>query len=206
MKSPLANLTSLERRFVLVVAVVVFIVLNAIFVWPRFKDWKTVGIKITAAQDKLGRYQTRIAQSETNKILISKLEGESTSVPPEDQAVQLLSFIQNKAIQAGVDIQGNQRSQSKTNNQFYAEHAQTVTLVSGETNLVNFLYSLGEGNSLTRVRDLVLRPDPPRQRLNANLKIVASYQKKPVTKAGVPAPTPAPTTPAKTQPATAKKS
>jgi len=31
---------------------------------------------------------------------------------------------------------------------------------------------------MIRVRDLSLRPDPPRQQLVANVKLVASYQKK----------------------------
>jgi hypothetical protein len=32
---------------------------------------------------------------------------------------------------------------------------------------------------MIRVRDLELQPDPPHQRLNANIKLVASYQKNP---------------------------
>jgi len=47
---------------------------------------------------------------------------------------------------------------------------------------VDFLYNLGSGNSLIRVRDLSLRPDPPRQQLSGNVKLVASYQKNPSKK------------------------
>ena len=36
---------------------------------------------------------------------------------------------------------------------------------------------LGSGASMIRVRDLELQPDPPKQRLNANIRLVASYQK-----------------------------
>ena len=53
---------------------------------------------------------------------------------------------------------------------------------SGEKPLVDFLYNLGSGNSLIRVRGLSLRPDPPRQLLAANITLIASYQKKPVAR------------------------
>ena len=33
------NLGALERRIVVVAALVLFIVVNAMFVWPHFKDW-----------------------------------------------------------------------------------------------------------------------------------------------------------------------
>ena len=55
---------------------------------------------------------------------------------------------------------------------------------------MDFLYSLGSGNSLIRVRDLTLRPDPPRQQLSGTVKLVASYQKNPPKKAA-PAASPA---------------
>ena len=51
---------------------------------------------------------------------------------------------------------------------------------------MDFLYSLGSGNSLIRVSDLTLRPDPPRQQLSGTVKLVASYQKNP-SKKGAPA-------------------
>ena len=44
---------------------------------------------------------------------------------------------------------------------------------------MDFLYKLGSGASMIRVRDLELQPDPPHQRLSANIRLVASYQKNP---------------------------
>jgi hypothetical protein len=44
---------------------------------------------------------------------------------------------------------------------------------------VDFLYKLGSGASMIRVRDLELQPDAPHQHLNGNIRLVASYQKNP---------------------------
>jgi hypothetical protein len=57
------------------------------------------------------------------------------------------------------------------------EQIQTLTVQSGEKPLVDFLYSLGSGESLVRVRDLSVRPDQPRQQLAASVTLIASYQK-----------------------------
>ncbi|HLH56497.1 MAG TPA: hypothetical protein VKY92_23125, partial [Verrucomicrobiae bacterium] len=71
--------------------------------------------------------------------------------------------------------------------------SQSLSVQAGEQQLVDFLYDLGSGNSQIRVRDLSVRPDPPRQQLVAQVKLVASYQKKPTARpAGRPA-APAPT-------------
>jgi hypothetical protein len=55
---------------------------------------------------------------------------------------------------------------------------QTVAIVSGEQQLIDFLYNLGTGNSLIRARDLSVHPDQPHQQLNTTITLVASYQKK----------------------------
>jgi hypothetical protein len=76
-------------------------------------------------------------------------------------------------------------------NQFFLEKSQSVSVQAGEQQLVDFLYNLGAGNSQIRVRDLSLRPDPARQQLLVQVKLVASYQKKTLSRtaaAGHPAP------------------
>jgi hypothetical protein len=66
----------------------------------------------------------------------------------------------------------------RTNDPFFVEQTANITATSGEEELVKFLYSLGEESSLIRVRDLGLHPDAPRYTLNANIKLVANYQRK----------------------------
>jgi len=65
----------------------------------------------------------------------------------------------------------------RTNDAFFVEQVQNINVVATEAQLVDFLYKLGSGSSMIRVRDLELQPDVPRQHLNANIRLVASYQK-----------------------------
>src|SRR6266850_1439171 len=88
-----------------------------------------------------------------------------------------MDSISSKAAESGVNIIGNVGQPAPTN-QFFLERAQSLSIDAGEPQLVDFLYKLGSGSSMIRVRDLTLRPDAPRFRLTGNIKLVASYQKK----------------------------
>jgi hypothetical protein len=75
-----------------------------------------------------------------------------------------------------VNNYGAQRS--STNNAFFLELSQTISVLSFEKPLVDFFYNLGAGNSMIRVRSLSMHPDAARQQLSATITLVASYQKK----------------------------
>ena len=60
---------------------------------------------------------------------------------------------------------------------------QNINVLATEEQLIDFLYKLGSGASMIRVRDLELQPDQAHQKLSANIKLVASYQKNPVAAA-----------------------
>ncbi|MBI3882036.1 MAG: hypothetical protein HY301_18490, partial [Verrucomicrobia bacterium] len=69
---------------------------------------------------------------------------------------------------------------------FYDEYQLRITTNSGEKELVDFLFKLGANNSLIRVRDLTVQPDPSQTRLAGTIMLVASYQKeKPAGKKSV---------------------
>jgi hypothetical protein len=80
---------------------------------------------------------------------------------------------------AGVQLQNTSRQFTRTNDVFFVEQVQNINVLATEEQLVDFLYKLGTGASMIRVRDLELQPDLPHQRLVANIKLVASYQKNP---------------------------
>jgi type II secretory pathway component PulM len=207
LKTYLSKLNPSERRFVVGVALVFFLVINIFFVWPHFSDWHSLKSRLAAANGTNAIYNVVFQQ--TNKLAaeVTKMQRAGANVPPEDQAVQFLRTIQTQAAQSGVGVTGNGRLITRTN-QFFMEQIQTITVQSGEKQLVDFLYNLGSGDSLVRVRDLSVRPDQNRQQLAASITLIASYQKNPkLTPAPAPAATPKSTAAAapKTTPAVAPK-
>ena len=176
------NLRPFEKRLVVGVGAVFFLVLNAWIVFPHFSDLSEAQERRAVALNKLATWQAEIDQARKYQAGINKFVKEGKEVPPEDQQNQFARTIQNQQVQSGVGIQNFGRTTVRTN-QFFLELTQLISVESGEAQLVDFLYSLGSGNSLIRVRDLALHPNPPRQALSGNVKLVASYQKNPPKKA-----------------------
>lgn len=186
MKGYWDNLKPFEKRVVAGFSALFFIVLNFLFVIPHFSDLGTVHERMADAQRKLVRYQTEIAKTNVYLAELRKYERENADVPAEDQSLQFANAVNAQAGQSGVHILSNSHINTQTN-QFFLEKSQTLSVQSGEEQLVGFLYNLGSSNSQIRVRDLSVRPDPPRQQLVAQVKLVASYQKRaPARPAGRP--------------------
>ena len=177
MKKYLAQLRPMERRLVVAVLVVLVIVLNAVFIWPHFSDWSNYRGRLAEAHRKLELYQKAISQIPALEKQVKTFASEGEFVAPEDQAINLMRTIQAQASASGFGIQNYSRALMRTNDQFFVEQVQNINVVATEAQLVDFLYKLGSGASMIRVRDLELQPDAPRQRLNANIRLVASYQK-----------------------------
>jgi hypothetical protein len=197
------NLRPFEKRLVVGVGAVLFLVLNAWFVVPHFSDLGKARERRLEALKKLETWQLEIDQKTKYEIGINKYRQEGLEVPPEDQQNQFARAIQDQQVRSGVGIQQFGRVTTQTN-LFFLELTQPISVQSGEAQLVDFLYNLGSGNSLIRVRDLTLRPDPPRQQLSGTVKLVASYQKNPPKKA-TPASSPTPAN-TKSVTSTAKRS
>jgi len=192
MKKYFDQLRPKERQLVIGVAVVFFLVLNWAFIWPHFSDWSDWQQRRDTAQRKLKLYQTTVAQIPALTAQVKAFENTGESVAPEDQAINFLRAIQSQSAQSSVAIINTSRQLTRTNDVFFVEQIQNLTAAATDEQLVDFLYKLGSGNSMIRVRDLELQPDPPHQRLNANIKLVASYQKtlKPASTAKTPTATP----------------
>jgi Tfp pilus assembly protein PilO len=179
MKKYLAQLRPLERRLVVGVAVVLLVVLNAVFIWPHFSDWGDLRARLEKARSDLARNQTAAAQIPALQAQVKTFANEGEFVAPEDQAINLMRTIQSQASASGFGIQNYSRALMRTNDAFFVEQVQNINVIATEEQLIDFLYKLGSGASMIRVRDLELQPDPPHQRLAANIKLVASYQKNP---------------------------
>ena len=192
MKKYFDQLRPMERRLVIGVAVVVLVVLNWVFVWPHAADFGNYQRRLASAIEKLKNYRQTVAGKPELAKKISAYENQGDVVETLDQNINFLRTIQMQSAQSSVQLQDAGRTTTSTNNPFFVEQTQQIRVLSQEANLVDFLYKLGAGPSMVRVHDLTLQPDAPHQRLQAEIRLVASYQK------------PSPASAAKTATATAK--
>jgi Tfp pilus assembly protein PilO len=176
MKKYFAHLRPLERRLAVGVAVILILVLNYVFVWPHFSDWGKLRRREDDARRKLAAYQAAIEQTSGYQAQVKTLEGQGEIVAPEEQAINFMRTINEQSKDSGATIVNYSRSTMVTN-QFFMEQIQNVNAIATDEQLVDFLYKLGSGASMVRVADLELQPDAPHQHLNANIRLVASYQK-----------------------------
>jgi Tfp pilus assembly protein PilO len=177
MKKYFAQLRPFERRVAIGIVVVVFLVLNYVFIWPHFSDWGNLSRRRDTARNKLKLYQTVVAQTDACQKQVNSLQSQGEFVALENQGVNMLRNIQTQSAQSGVSIVNNSRQITHTNDAFFVEQVQNINVTADDGKLVDFLYKLGSGASMIRVRDLEMQPDSAKQHLNANIRLVASYQK-----------------------------
>jgi hypothetical protein len=186
------NLRPNERRIVIVVGVVVFIVLNAWFVWPHFNDAsKSLATINRGRLDWTNHYEkiqrdTRAGGTRAQINSLMKEEGGDLDTGGSTE-IQLTRKVQEKAPQYGVTVlQYNESPSTSTGqtNQFFDERSLRISIQSGESNLVNFLYDMGNDPAMIRVRELHLKPaDQNRYRLSGEVLLSAKFQKKQVAPA-----------------------
>ena len=181
MKKYFEQLRPQERRLVVGVAVLLVAVLNWVFIWPHFSDWSNYRGRLNRAETKLKNYRAAVAQLPELQKQMKVFEGAGEFVTLEDQGVDFMRTIQTESSRSGVALENASRPSTKTNDVFFVEQVQNINVLAPEENLVNFLYRLGSGSSMIRVLDLEMQPDPPHQRLSANIRLTASYQKKPAS-------------------------
>ncbi|MEO6033855.1 MAG: hypothetical protein ABIQ35_01240 [Verrucomicrobiota bacterium] len=184
------NLRPQERRLLVGIFVVIFIVLNVLLVWPRFGDWAKVRASLDKTQMNLITYRSKIAQVSGRNGLeakLKKLEGEGESVVLEEQDVQMLRAVQSQVAQSKVTVSNYGEIKKQTSgktNEFFEEQSIQISVNTGEKELVDFLLNIGSGSSMIRVRDLDLKPaDQNRYRLQGRITLSANYQKKPTARA-----------------------
>jgi hypothetical protein len=196
------NLRPQERRLIALVAIVLFVVLNIVFVWPHFGDWGTFKLRQERAERTLQTYDKEIQKTKAYQVKLRELESAGSSVVPEEQELDLVRVVDNQARLNGlflIQLDTRPRQSTTETNRFFEEQYVTLHGTSDNEQLVNFLVSLTT-NSLIRVKDLSLKPaDVGVTKLDEQMTLVASYQRKtPASLQPQPAPTAAPVTAAKT--------
>ena len=178
-----------ERRWFVGGAFVVFLMLNWFFVWPHFHDWGRDIARMDRAQYTNNLYSAEVRRMTEYERKIRELQSDGENdVPEEDQAINFVRLYSTRAVANKVQVINQGALVTRTNDPFFLEQQMGITVQADETNLVDFLYSLGEGNSMISVSAMSLHPDPSHQQLNASITMVASYQKKAPARSGAAAP------------------
>lgn len=185
------NLTPAERRLVMVVAFVVFLVLNFLLIWPQFGELGRTQLRSKDVSSKLVRFQNEVRKKPDYERELKRLEGAGGYVASEEQALALSREVVAQAASSGVHIDryDPQRTSGAQTNSFFEEQSLTITVNTAEQELVDFLYNLGASNSLIRVRTMTLGRDPSQMHLAGTITLVKSFQKKAPPKAVVAAST-----------------
>ena len=171
------NLSSGERRLVMVVLVVLMLAL-AWMVWGLIPSPGVTQDKITKAQTQLNSFTNEISKISHYKSTIQTLEGLGSAVIPIEQEVNMRRAINNLTAANGVRVTRTGRMTTKTN-EFFLEKSMRLDFSSKESDIVNFLWKLGGSDSMVRVSDMRVRPDKNRYRLDGWMNLTASYQKDP---------------------------
>jgi hypothetical protein len=174
------NLRPAERRLLVLVALAGFVVMNMIFIWPRFGELGRELDAARAARAQAGQFRAEATSAPALEARLRELEDAGSQVASSEQALALQTTVQLQAAQSGVtiltyDSRGG-AGDSRTA-EFFQEQTLRVTALCTDAQLVDFLHKLGTGNSLIRVRDLDVRPDNSLMKLNCTITLVASYQK-----------------------------
>lgn len=190
------NLRPHERRLVVIVALVVFVVLNVWLVWPQFGS---VGIWEQRRKDAMKKAQSfdaEVKKKSAYQRQLDELELLGGSVATEEQAMALSRDVANQATLSGVQVNRYDpapRSSTGRTNAFFEEQTLIITVSTGEKELIDFLYNLGARSSMIRVKSMTLSPELPlRQKLQGSITLVASFAKKPPPRVVAPPKTAAP--------------
>ena len=169
------NLSSGERRLVMFVLVVLLCALMGMG-WGMSPDPGATQQKIDKADNDLARFNGEISKTDEYNRRVRELEGMGSAVVRIEQEVNMRRTINNLTAANGVRVTRLGRTTTKTN-EFFQEYTMRVDFSSKESNIVNFLWKLGESDSMVRVSDLLVKPDKNRYRLDGWMNLTASYQK-----------------------------
>ncbi|MCF7668706.1 MAG: type II secretion system protein M [Verrucomicrobia bacterium] len=175
------NLKPSERRLVVITGIVVFLILNIWFVWPNFGNLEKAKNELKEVKQKLENSRREVSKLQDYQEKLMVLEGMGAAVLPAEQARQLTRTVQTQAQRSDVTLNQitplNIRDNSSSTNEFFEEQAIRINVTAAEEGLIDFLYQLGSGDSMIRVRNIDLRPDSSRTQLTGTMILIASYQK-----------------------------
>jgi Tfp pilus assembly protein PilO len=175
------NLTPQERRIVVVIAVVVFVVLNLLLVWPHFGDLKRVRQQLEQTRNTMKDWNAEILKdvepANGYKKQLAQLERQQGGGIVNEQ-VQLQRTVSDQAKKTGVMVDDTRpvNAAHPETNEFYEEQSVKISFACQEDQLVNFLVNVGNDPAMIRVRELTLRAaDANRYGLKGDAILSANY-------------------------------
>ena len=177
------NLRPQERRLVVIVGLVIFVLLNMWFVWPYFDDWGTTKADTERHRATLERYNREIANKSRYEARLRELEMTGSEMLPGE--LELQRIVESQAAAAGVQL--GRRTPVKTasgrTNQFFQEGGLSVEFSAGGKEIVDFLVGMAAQNSMIRVREMNISPRDNNTRLGGTLVFVGNFQPRTATNA-----------------------
>src|SRR5437899_2767038 len=135
------NLRPGERRLVVGVGILIFVVLNLTFVWPNFGAYAATQKTIRETENKLRRFKMEVSRKAGYERELRALEDKGVFVSEQDQALDLQREVRSQAQIAGVDVRRYDptvRGTSTRTNSFFDEASLVINFVTGEKELVDF--------------------------------------------------------------------
>jgi hypothetical protein len=171
------NLRPGERRLIVLVAIVTFVVLNFWFVWPHRNDWRQSVAELEASRTLLEEYETTAGELNLTSQKLSS--SGASNLMADHESVHLLRTIQGLTAEHEVNVnryEPQTESPLGTNGLFVEITLPIQFVNTRDTNLVNFLVAVSEDESLIRVRDFRVQPNRDLSGLAGRMSLVASYR------------------------------
>lgn len=174
------NLRTGEKRLLVGIGIVLFFVLNVLFVWPKFGEFGRVRARTEKVQQEINKFQTEIDKTPAYRQVLKEMEGQGSRIVKEEQSLRLMQTVQSQALASGLRINSSQESPRSFNlatNSFFDEQSVVVSYDTGYSQFIDFLVNLAEHESKIRVRQMDVKRSPNNQTLQGNVTLVASFQK-----------------------------
>lgn len=186
------NLRPQERRLVVIVAIVVFVVINFWLVIPMFGEYGKNQQRMGDAQKNVDRYKAEIGKKQLYQKQLNDLQAQGSSIPSEDAALRLYQEVNSQANLTGLGYtsisQATRGGSGGKTNAFFDETSVTVSVRTGEKELIDFLNRLTDKDMMIRAKSMNISPElPGRNSLQGSITLVKSFQRKPPVKAAGPA-------------------
>ena len=179
------NLRPQERRLVVIVGIVVFLLINWWLVIPMFGEFGRLQQRTEEADKTVAKYQAEIKKQSAYQKELTELQGQGVFVPSEEAALRLYQEVNSQANLTGLGyslITPATRGSTTKSNAFFEETSVTVNIRTGEKELIDFLHRLTDKELMIRAKSMELGPDPTRMMLQGSITLVKSFQRKPPPK------------------------